>query len=57
MTTSNFLRLKTKSAAHIAFRNVVGKTLFEIDLAGVCITVTDPLTAAIEVEPKHEDTR
>ena len=57
MKTSKVQRLKTKTAAHIVIRNGAGKKLFEMDLPGVCITVTVPLTAAIEVEPKHEDTR
>jgi len=57
MKTSKVLRLKTKAAAHIVIRNGAGKKLFEIDLPGVCITVTVPLTAAIEVEPKHKDAR
>ena len=57
MKTSRVLWLKTKAAAHIVIRNGAGKKLFEMDLPGVCITVTVPLTAAIEVEPKPEDTR
>ena len=57
MKTSKVLRLKTKAVAHIVIRNGAGKKLFEMDLPGVCITVTVPLTVAIEVEPKYEDTR
>jgi len=57
MKTPKVLRLKTIAVAHIVIRNGAGKKLFEMDLPGVCITVTVPLTAAIEVEPKHEDTR
>jgi hypothetical protein len=45
--TSKVLRLKTKAAAHIVFRNGAGKKLVEKDVPGVCITVTVPLTAAI----------
>lgn len=57
MKASKVQRLKTKAVAHIVIRNGAGKKLFEMDLPGVCITVTVPLTAAIEVEPKHEDAR
>ena len=57
MKTSRVLWLKTKAAAHIVIRNGAGKKLFEMDLPGVCITVTVPLTAAIEVVPKPEDKR
>lgn len=57
MKTSKVLRVKTNAAVHIVIRNGAGKKLFEMDLSGVCITVTVPLTASIEVEPKHEDAR
>jgi hypothetical protein len=57
MKTSKVLRIKTGAAAHFVIRNSAGRKLFEMDLPGVCITVTVSLTAVIEVEPKHEDTR
>ncbi len=57
MKTAKVLRVKTETAAHIVIRNGTGKKLFEMDLPGVCITVMVPLTAAIELEPKHEDAR
>lgn len=57
MNTSKVLRLKTVAAAHIVIRNRAGKKLFEMDVPGVCITITVPLTAAIEVEPEREGTR
>jgi hypothetical protein len=51
MKTANVLRVRTESAAHIVIRNGAGKKLFDIELAGVSITVTVPSDAEIRVEP------
>jgi hypothetical protein len=40
MKIAKVLRVKTQAAAHIVIRNGAGRKLFEMNLPGVCITVT-----------------
>ena len=52
--TSNTFKvahIQTKAAAQVVIRNRAGKKLFEIDVAGVSITVAVSPDAEIKIEP------
>jgi hypothetical protein len=48
------VELKTRSMAHVVLRDVAGHKLFDVDIHGVCITVTTSLDAEIRVDPDSE---
>jgi hypothetical protein len=52
MKSAKVLRVKTNAVAQIVIRNGTGKKLFEISLSGVSITVTVPMDAEIQTEPR-----
>jgi hypothetical protein len=45
------VQIQTKAAAQVVIRNRAGKKIFEIDVAGVSISVAVPLDAEIRIEP------
>ena len=52
--TVRVVQLKTGSMAHLVIRNEAGHKLFDMDIHGVCITVTTALDAEIRVDPDSE---
>jgi len=48
------VQLKTRSTAHVVLRNGAGHKLFDMDIHGVCVTVTTSLDAEIKVDPDSE---
>ncbi len=56
-TVMKVLRVKTNATSQIVIRNGAGKKLFDIDLAGVSITISVAPDEEIEVEPRSNGPR
>lgn len=46
------MRIKTEAATCVVIRTITGKKIFEMDLAGVVITITVPTIAKVQTNKR-----